>query len=188
MRKFRPDIVDPGADMPPVGLEFLLARSSRADAAAKPRQGPAKPEQPRHAVSQLCQFDLQLALFRGGALCEDIQDQDRPVDDAHTQRFLEITDLRTGQFIVENDGVRNAVRTHGSQFFYLAFADIRRWPRLFHALHDKTGRLAAGGFRERFQFIKRPLCVPFSKIHTDQDRCEMVFSLYFVVLCKIDHL
>ena len=68
------EMLDAQPDLAPIHLEFRLAGSARADAAAEARQRVARSDEVRRAMAQLRQLDLQLALTRARVLREDVED------------------------------------------------------------------------------------------------------------------
>ncbi len=75
---------------PAIGLELGLAGASGPDAAAKPRQGLTRPDEPRQEILQLRELDLQLPFPRARAAREDVEDELRAVHDLAAERLLEV--------------------------------------------------------------------------------------------------
>ena len=71
-------------------FQFGFARPASADAAHQAAHHGVLFLQPRQAVAQLGQLDLQLGVAAARALGEDVQNQNRPIDD------LEIGEGRDG--------------------------------------------------------------------------------------------
>src|SRR5439155_3140951 len=62
-------------DAPAIGLELRLPGTSRADAAAEPRQRRPGADQPRQQVLELRELDLQLAFARARPPREDVENE-----------------------------------------------------------------------------------------------------------------
>src|SRR5580704_2710100 len=69
------DLADAVADAPPVGFEFLFARSACADSAAEPRKLFAASREPRQQIIQLRQLHLQLTFARPRVARKNIEDE-----------------------------------------------------------------------------------------------------------------
>ena len=103
------EVVDARVDAAAVDLEFRLAGAARADTAAEAREHESLAAEARQVVLELRELDLQLALPRAGALCEDVEDQCRAVDDLDAEHLLEIVLLRRRELVVEDQERRIAV-------------------------------------------------------------------------------
>ena len=96
-------------DQAPVGFELRFAWAAQADAAFLPLEvGPAAGEARRHVV-QLRELHLQLAFGALRTLREDVENEARAIDDATTERLLEIALLHAGERVVEDDQIRARV-------------------------------------------------------------------------------
>ena len=84
------EVVDARVDAASVDFELRLAGAARADAASEAREHEALTSKARQVVLELCELDLQLALFCAGALREDVEDQRRAVDDLDAEHLLEV--------------------------------------------------------------------------------------------------
>ena len=109
--------------MSAVCFELLFSGTARADAAAEPGQRLTEPGQTWHTVCKLRQLDLQFAFSGVCPRRENIQNQNRPVDHAHTDRILQIAQLHPGQLVVENDRICFHVLHHLRQLFHFSFSD-----------------------------------------------------------------
>lgn len=67
-------------DIALVGFQLRFAGASRADAAAKTAHFLVPDREPWQIILILCQFDLQLALTRFGALGENIENERTAVE------------------------------------------------------------------------------------------------------------
>ena len=140
---------------PPIGLELGFAGTSRPDAAAQPRQGFARADEPRQEILQLRELDLQLPFPGARAAREDVEDELRAVHDFAAERFLEIAQLRRAQLVVEDDDVdAQFVARRGQRLHFTAAKKRRRiGPRalLQHAQDDagSGGRSQTGELVER---------------------------------------
>ena len=76
-------------------------------------------------VGELCQFHLQLALLRAGALGENVQNQTHAVDDTALAGFFQIALLRGRQGVVYHQQVRFQRFNQFGDFFGLAAADVQ---------------------------------------------------------------
>ena len=102
--RFQP--ADAFPDQPPVHLQLLLSRAPGPDAAAQTGKGSSKPGETGRPVFQLGELHLDLSLTAHRVGCENIQDQQRPVDDLAGQFRFQIADLGSRQFIIADDPVR----------------------------------------------------------------------------------
>ena len=111
--------------------------------------------EPRLQVTELRDFDLQLALERMRALREDVENQLAAIDHANLEFILKITRLRRTESVVENRQ-RCALRLR--QFAHLArlsFPDKSARIRRFQALPNNPGDFCAGAFGQCFEFVER---------------------------------
>jgi hypothetical protein len=161
------------ADAPSVALELRLARTSRADSAAKTRQRSAGAHEPRQQVLELRQLDLPLAFTCAGPPRKDIEYQLRAVHDLAIEPLLELPQLRWCQLVVEDHDVHSRFRARHRQRGRLAAADvgggIRLWPVLHHTKHD-DGSCAFGQARQLSQRSFRVDATMRARDETDQ-RC-----------------
>jgi hypothetical protein len=74
------DDADPVTDPPPIRFKLRFAGASGSNAAAEPRQGCRRTDQPRHQILQLREFDLQLAFARARAPRKNVEDELRAID------------------------------------------------------------------------------------------------------------
>jgi hypothetical protein len=121
---FVAQVRDALADASLVDLQFRLARTARADAAAQTRQGDPFARQARHQVQQLREFDLQRALARARPLREDVQNQLRAVNHARLGNLLQVALLHRVEFHIEQDDIRLVFAGELEQHFGFALADI----------------------------------------------------------------
>ena len=77
-------------DPPPVDLELGLAGPAGPDATTLLRELGSLAPQPREAVAELGELDLDHALLARGVLGEDVEDQRDPVDDVDLEELLEV--------------------------------------------------------------------------------------------------
>ena len=172
--------------MTPVGFQLILAGTSGADAAAESRKGFAKACETGHPVLQLRQFYLQFAFRRCCSVCEDVEDQDRPIDDSDTQSVFQISDLRPAEFIIENNRIDIHVLDEFRQFQDFAAPDESRVVRLLQTLLNASGDRDAVGLAKALQFIHGSGDVAFP-LQSDDDGVVFFVPYDFVVLVKSDH-
>src|SRR5262245_9017966 len=84
------DLLDTAGDAAAVGFELGFAGTAGADSAAEARHLDAASGEPRQAVIQLREFDLQAAFASAGTRREDVENELCAVDDLGIQRFLEV--------------------------------------------------------------------------------------------------
>src|SRR5690242_14884674 len=100
---------------------------------------------------KLSQFNLEFALPRSRPLSEDIEDQRRAIEHFTVKDSLEISALRRGQFVVENNGINLSLLATSSEFVSFACADEspRAWSRhLLKALADDLTPCASSQLRQ----------------------------------------
>ena len=119
------DFSDALANSPPVGFEFLLARSARADSAAQSRKFALAPGEPWQQIIELRKFDLELSLAAVRMARENIEDQLRAVDDAAICAALDIAMLDRRKIAVQNNQARVQTFSFLLQFHQHATADQR---------------------------------------------------------------
>jgi hypothetical protein len=68
-------------NLPAIDFEFRFAGAARSDAAPEPRESGARTDQVGLAMAQLRELHLQLAFAAARALCKNIQDDHRAIDD-----------------------------------------------------------------------------------------------------------
>ncbi len=109
-----------------IALELRLAGAASADSTgeARERQIGALGE-PRHAVAELGELDLELAVPRRRALREDVEDQLRPIDHAQLHPLGEIARLGGRHVLVEDHEIDVALEAADHQIGELAGADHR---------------------------------------------------------------
>jgi hypothetical protein len=152
---------DPLLDAPPVHLQLRLTRAPRADAAAlagkvRPHAGEA-----REKVLQLRQLDLETALARAGALCEDVQNQLGTVEHLARGQPLKVAPLRRGEFIVKDHGGHALPPALLRHVLGLPLADVIGRGGLIELLRNHANDFRAGGGGQFGEFIKGLLQGPF---------------------------
>src|SRR5439155_5492103 len=120
-----PELRDASPRKPSVGLELRLAGAARADPAAEPLEVLPHAAHARQVVLELRELDLELALGRDGVLGEDVEDQLCAVDDARTERVLEVSLLRRVELGVDDHALRPGVSEPRPQIPQLALAHVR---------------------------------------------------------------
>jgi len=115
---------DPGPDDASVRLELALARSTRPDPAAGPRQVGPQPRQPRQLVLELRQFDLETAFVGLGVEREDVEDEPAAVDDLDVEQLLEGPLLGRRQLVVGDQDVEAGLALGRDEILGLALADV----------------------------------------------------------------
>ena len=102
--RFQP--ADALPDQPSVHLQLLLPRAPGPDAAAQTGKGSSQSGKPGRPVFQLGELHLDLTLAAHRVGRENVQDQQRPVDDLAGQFRFQIADLGSRQFVIADDPVR----------------------------------------------------------------------------------
>ena len=74
--------------------------------------------------------------------------RNRPVQNRHSHSVLQIPQLSSRKFIIENDGICFHIAAHFRQLFHLAFSDVSRLIRALPHLYDFTQDFRSGGFGE----------------------------------------
>ncbi len=141
---------DPPPGEPPVGLELRLAGAPppRSRAAAGALEVLPHAAHAREVVLELGQLDLELALGRDGVLGEDVEDQLRPVDDAHVERLLEPPLLARVEVVVDDHRLRAGVRHRSLELRELPLPHVRARVGRRAVLQERADRLDAGGAHE----------------------------------------
>ena len=133
----------------------------------------------------MSQFHLHLRIGRLGPLGKNLQDQTGPVDDVGTfDDLLDITLLRTGKFIVEDDILNLVLFAIGLDFLKFSRADVGCLVGAVHPLHEHLVAEGPGGFRQELQLVQilLDLALPsFFEDHTHEDRffCLVLAHLIF---------
>ena len=104
---------------------------------------------------KLCEFDLQFAFPRAGALREDVENKRRAVEDFAIKNLFKIAALRGRKFVIKNHRVHVLTPAEIREFSRLAFADERGGIQRFRFLQAITDNFAAGGHCEFAEFGKR---------------------------------
>jgi hypothetical protein len=111
--------------------------------------------EPRLQVTELRDFDLQLALERMRALRENVENQLAAIDHTNLQLVLEIARLRGAECVVEN---RERCAFRGCQLAHLArlaLADKSARVGRLQALPNNAGNFGAGALGQCFKFVER---------------------------------
>ena len=163
-----------------VRFEFRFSRTSRAYAAAETRKRFAHALQARQTVLQLRQFDLQFALGRTCALCENIKYQRRSVYHAAVENLFKFAYLRTFEFIVCNGEVDAVIFYKFGYFLCFSASYISCGLLFFAALKRFCGNFYACRVAKSFKFVKRNFRFAVIRVKTYQNR-----DVFFFILCKI---
>ena len=147
---------DPDAlvDEPPIRFELGLSRPAQPDSPLLALQvGPASDE-PRRQMLKLCELHLELAFERAGALREDIQYEDTPVQDPASEVAFQVALLGRGQGMVDEHDLGTAALDRRADLVGLAGADevFRIGSPL--GIADCTDRASSGRCRELAKFIE----------------------------------
>ena len=153
------DLLDAASDAAPISFQLCFTGSTRSDAAAEPGHLNAPPGETRQQIVQLRQFYLETAFTSAGARRKDIEDELGASDYARADRFFEVTLLRRGKLVIEDDKLGAGGGRFGRQFLNLPLTDersrLRAGPGLNRSAYDYRAR--AG--REFRQFLERFLRV-----------------------------
>ena len=151
--------------MASVGFQLAFAGAARADTAAQPRIPLAEAREVGKEVFHLRQLHLQLALggFRPGG--KDIQDQQRAVDHAGFQLFLQHPLLHGVQSAVADHEIDLAVAAEQLRFGKLAAADEAHGVHGVQLLHDHAFHLAPRGIHKRLHLFHGGLVIVFICIY-----------------------
>lgn len=144
--EFARDPRDPILNSAAVGLELRFTFTTpHADTAFLARKVTPEPGEAGQQVLELRKFDLQLAFAGAGALGKDIEDQRGAIENFAVEYFLEITALRGGEFVIENDGIDISAMAEAGKFVGLAFADKSGGVGSGHFLQPVAHDMAARG-------------------------------------------
>ena len=103
-------------------------------------------------------------------LGEDVQDQDRTVDDLDLELVLEISQLGAGQFTVADHRVGSGGLHHLAHLGDLAASDVGGGVRVLAALDQSVQDLRASGLGEQLQLGHGILCVLLGTRCPDTDQ------------------
>jgi len=116
-------VVDAKVDLAAIGLELCFARAAGSDAAAKLRHGATASGEARQLVFELREFYLELAFTGLGVAGEDVEYELRTVDDVAGQPGFDVTELRGGEVVVEENKRRLGAGHNANNFVEFALAD-----------------------------------------------------------------
>ena len=146
------------ANAPAVGFKFLLARSARADAAAKPRKFFAASGQPRQQIIELRKLHLELAFAGARVRGEDIENQLGAVDHAAARALFHVAKLH-GREIVVHDHQRHVARMRfGANFLELAAPHQRCWIERIAHLQERSCDMRARAVSQLLEFGQGLTC------------------------------
>src|ERR1700733_10936014 len=111
--------------------------------------------EPRLQVTELRDFDLQLALERMRPLRENVENQLAAIDHTNLEFVLEIACLRGAERVVENRERRAFRRRQLAHLARLALADESARVGRLQALPNNAGNFGAGALSQSFQFVER---------------------------------
>ena len=111
--------------------------------------------EPRLQVTELRDFDLQLALECMRALRENVENQLAAIDHANLEFVLEIARLRRAKRVIENRERRAFRRRQLAHLARLALPDKSARVRRLQALPDNAGNLCASALGQSFKFVER---------------------------------
>ena len=111
--------------------------------------------EPRLQVTELRDFDLQLALERMRPLRENVENQLAAIDHTNLELVLEIARLRRAERVVENRERRAFRRRQLADLARLALADKSARVRRLQALPNNAGNFGAGALGQCFKFVER---------------------------------
>jgi hypothetical protein len=114
----------------------------------------------------LRKFNLALAFDRRRALREDIEDQDRAIDDLSGDRLFQVAQLRGRELFVENDRIGLRELYLFDDLGHLALPDEGRRVGSRTSLHEATDHLAARRVHERCELVEA--CVGVIAVRTVQ--------------------
>ena len=175
---------DPGPDDPSVGLELALAGTSRADAAAGPREVGPQARQARQLVFELGELDLEAALVGLGVQGEDVEDQPAAVDDLDVEQALERLLLAGRQLVVGDEHVEAGLALGAAQLLGLALADVPVGVDVAAVLPLRADDVRAGRRREVGELGERVLGGPALVVAgVDRDEERLLGGR-----CEIDQL
>jgi hypothetical protein len=104
--------------------------------------------QSRQLILQLRQLHLQLTFAGTRVPGEDIQDQLRPVDNSGWKFSFQVTQLRRGQVMVEQQQIGPGRGYHALNLLQFATADQRRRIRSRAPLNQRRSNLCTGAAGE----------------------------------------
>src|SRR5947207_15346289 len=90
---------DPLLDTAAIDFQLRFTRTTRANSTGLPRQVMPHPGETRQKILQLSQLDLQTAFTAARALCENIQDQLRTIENFARKQIREVPSLRRRELI-----------------------------------------------------------------------------------------
>jgi len=111
--------------------------------------------EPRLKVTELRDFDLQLALERVRALRENVENELAAIDHANLELVLEIARLRGAERVVENRERRAFRGRQLAHLARLALADKSARVRRLQALPNNAGNFGASALSQSFEFVER---------------------------------
>src|SRR4051812_15148305 len=150
------DVDDPFAELAAVALELGLTRAAQTDAAdALPGEVGPESGQPRQAVFELRQLDLEAPLVSRRAAGEDVEDERRAVDDFDVERALEVALLGRGEIVVNHDHVVADVVAPRLDLLELPLADVGAGQGMGELLRYRADDLDVDGFGQPRQLFQR---------------------------------
>jgi hypothetical protein len=120
---------------------------------------------------QLCQFDLQFAFARAGALGEDIQNQRGAIEDLAVENLFKVPALGWGQFVVKDYRIDIGFPAMLGKFVSFAFANKSAGARrgqFLDAIPNDGSSGGRGQFGKFFQGIVGFPAVAGFKFYTDK--------------------
>ena len=149
------DLADAVANAPPVGFQFLFARTARADAAAEAGKFLAASGEARQQVIQLRELHLQLAFAGARVAGKNIENQLGAVNHARADAFLHIAELH-GSEVVIHDHQRHVPHFgFDADFIELAAAHQRGGVQSVAHLHHAAGDFCSGAFGQLGELQQR---------------------------------
>jgi hypothetical protein len=139
------NVVEAQVDLATIGLKLGFARASGSDAATKLRHGAAAADEARQLIFELREFYLKLTLTGLGVSSEDVEDELRTVDHVARQPGFDVTELRRGKVVVEENKRRVGVGHNTYNFVELALTDEARRIGFLTALNEGGGNGRTGG-------------------------------------------
>jgi hypothetical protein len=138
-----------------VGFQLRFTFTTpHSDAAFLPGQVAPEPRQAGQQMLKLGEFDLELSLFRAGALGENIQDQRSPIQDFAVKHFFQIATLGRRKFVIKYDGIHIGAPAVLGEFIRLPFADESRGAGCNHTLRAVPDDLSSSGGGQFGKFIQ----------------------------------
>jgi hypothetical protein len=152
-----------------VHLELHLARAAAADAAGEAAHRLAVTREPRQAVAELRELDLEASLSSGRVLGEDVEDELRAVDDALLHQVSDVAHLCGREVLVEDHQARSPLPGAHDQIPKLSLTDqvarIGLRALLAHRVDDRDSGRARELPHLREAFVR-------VRISTEGDRDE----------------